>query len=168
MPISKLRSRLGSYVSSSISGETVRAFIPPPLPPELDLGGLHQLLERASHGLGRLDGITSYGLSTQTRREQCQKVGGKAEDYLPIHNWFDESKAFFTDFPTEPYAPAAPNMTTSGCGIRPLCWPLSALLFYPLTTLRLAICFTKMKIWALLPLLLNYGVHACLELSPCR
>jgi Fic family protein len=45
-------------VSSSISGETVRAFIPPPLPPELDLGGLHQLLERASHGLGRLNGIT--------------------------------------------------------------------------------------------------------------
>jgi hypothetical protein len=26
------------------------------------------------------------------------KFGGKAEDYLPIHNWFDESKAFFPDF----------------------------------------------------------------------
>jgi hypothetical protein len=24
-----------------------------------------------------------------------RKFGGKAEDYLPIHNWFDESKAFF-------------------------------------------------------------------------
>jgi hypothetical protein len=61
----------------------------------------------------------------------ARKFGGKAEDYLPVHNWFDESKAFFSDFPTEPYAPAAPNMTTSGCGIRPLCWPLSALLFLP-------------------------------------
>jgi hypothetical protein len=24
--------------------------------------------------------------------------GGKSEDYLAIHNWFDESKSFFTDF----------------------------------------------------------------------
>jgi Fic family protein len=63
----KSQSRLGTYVSSSISGETVRAFIPPPLPPvpELDLSGLHQLLERASHGLGRLNGIT--GLLPDTR-----------------------------------------------------------------------------------------------------
>src|SRR5579864_7736737 len=28
----------------------------------------------------------------------AKKFGGKAEDYLPIHNWFDESKAFFPDF----------------------------------------------------------------------
>jgi len=28
----------------------------------------------------------------------ANKFGGKAEDYLPIHNWFDESKAFFPDF----------------------------------------------------------------------
>jgi hypothetical protein len=27
-----------------------------------------------------------------------RKFGGKPEDYLPIHNWFDESKAFFPDF----------------------------------------------------------------------
>ena len=27
-----------------------------------------------------------------------RKFGGKAEDYLAIHNWFDESKSFFTDF----------------------------------------------------------------------
>lgn len=52
-------------MSSSISGETVRAFIPPPLPPELDLGGLHRLLERASHGLGRLSGITRLLPDTQ-------------------------------------------------------------------------------------------------------
>jgi hypothetical protein len=60
MPMPKSQSRLGTYVSSSISGETVRAFIPASLPsvPELDLSGLHKLLERASHGLGHLNGIT--------------------------------------------------------------------------------------------------------------
>lgn len=26
-----------------------------------------------------------------------KKWGGKPEDYLPIHNWFDETKAHFTD-----------------------------------------------------------------------
>jgi hypothetical protein len=26
------------------------------------------------------------------------KFGGRPEDYLPIHNWFDESKAFLPDF----------------------------------------------------------------------
>jgi len=28
----------------------------------------------------------------------ARTFGGKPEDYLPIHNWFDESKAFFPDF----------------------------------------------------------------------
>lgn len=28
----------------------------------------------------------------------AKKFGGKPEDYLPIHNWFDESKAFLADF----------------------------------------------------------------------
>ncbi len=28
----------------------------------------------------------------------ARKFGGKAQDYLPIHNWFDESKAFLADF----------------------------------------------------------------------
>jgi|SRR5690606_16160241 len=27
-----------------------------------------------------------------------KKWGGKVEDYLPIHNWFDETKAHFADF----------------------------------------------------------------------
>ena len=29
----------------------------------------------------------------------ARKFGGKAEDYLQVHNWFDESKAFFPGFP---------------------------------------------------------------------
>ena len=28
----------------------------------------------------------------------ARRFGGKAEDYLPIHDRFDESKAFFSDF----------------------------------------------------------------------
>lgn len=28
----------------------------------------------------------------------AKKWGGVLEDYLPIHNWFDESKAHFADF----------------------------------------------------------------------
>lgn len=31
-------------------------------------------------------------------KSSARKFGGRAEDYLPIHNWFDESKAFFPDF----------------------------------------------------------------------
>jgi len=60
MPASKLQSRLGTYVISSVAGETVRAFMPPPLPPvpELQLKGLHHHLDRANQGLGRLNGIT--------------------------------------------------------------------------------------------------------------
>jgi hypothetical protein len=31
----------------------------------------------------------------------ARRFGGKPEDYLAIHNWFDESKSFFTDFLAE-------------------------------------------------------------------
>jgi hypothetical protein len=34
----------------------------------------------------------------QHAESSTKKFGGKPEDYLPIHNWFDESKAFFADF----------------------------------------------------------------------
>jgi Fic family protein len=52
-------SRLGSYISTTT--ETVKAFVPPPLPPNpsLDLGGLYQQLDRANQALGRLDGLTT-------------------------------------------------------------------------------------------------------------
>jgi len=59
MSAPKFQSRLGTYVNRSVAGETVRAFIPSPLPPaKLDLSRLHQLLERANQGLGRLNGMT--------------------------------------------------------------------------------------------------------------
>jgi hypothetical protein len=28
----------------------------------------------------------------------ARKFGGRPQDYLPIHNWFDKSKAFLADF----------------------------------------------------------------------
>lgn len=60
VPASKSQSRLGTYVTSSVAGETVTAFIPPPLPPipAVELSGLHHRLDRANQGLGRLNGMT--------------------------------------------------------------------------------------------------------------
>src|ERR1700676_4813958 len=31
-------------------------------------------------------------------QSSARRFGGKPEDYLPIHSWFDESKAFLADF----------------------------------------------------------------------
>jgi Fic family protein len=57
-PVSK-NLRLGRYVTATVAGEPVKAFVPPPLPPgDLDLSGLHQHLDRANQALGRLDGLT--------------------------------------------------------------------------------------------------------------
>lgn len=52
--------RLGRFVETPIAGETVRAFVPPPLPPvpTIDVLGLLDRLSLAERALGRLDGIT--------------------------------------------------------------------------------------------------------------
>ena len=50
----------GRYVTSTVSGERVRAFVPAPLPPDarvLDLGSLQTILAEANQAVGRLDGI---------------------------------------------------------------------------------------------------------------
>ena len=69
---------LGTYETTSVAGENVRAFIPPPLPPDpaLDISpALQDLIERANRGLGRLDGVTrilpdpSLFLYTYVRKE---------------------------------------------------------------------------------------------------
>jgi len=61
MPSPNITQRVGRYVSSVAHGETVNAYVPPPLPPHptLDLAGtlLHKLSE-ADRAIGRLDGIT--------------------------------------------------------------------------------------------------------------
>jgi Fic family protein len=53
--------RLGRYMVRKFEDETVRAFVPPPLPPNppIQLDGLQQVLEQANQALGRLDGLAS-------------------------------------------------------------------------------------------------------------
>ncbi len=53
--------RLGRYVVKKYGEETVRAFVPPTLPPDppVRLGGLQHVLEQANQALGRLDGLAS-------------------------------------------------------------------------------------------------------------
>ena len=34
----------------------------------------------------------------QHAQSSARKFGGRAEDYIAIHNWFDASKAFLADF----------------------------------------------------------------------
>lgn len=57
---SKPDPRLGRFIETSVAGETVRAFVPPPLPPEppIDVLSLLERLSLAERALGRLDGIT--------------------------------------------------------------------------------------------------------------
>jgi len=59
--VTENKSRLGTYVTTTVTGEPVRAFIPPELPPNppVELAGLHQHLDRANQALGRLDGLTT-------------------------------------------------------------------------------------------------------------
>ncbi len=53
--------RIGRYLNHEVGGEVVRAFVPPPLPPDppVRFDGMQLLLERANQSLGRLDGIAS-------------------------------------------------------------------------------------------------------------
>lgn len=53
-------SRLGRFIETPVAGEVVRAFVPPPLPPEppIDVLSLLERLSLAERALGRLDGIT--------------------------------------------------------------------------------------------------------------
>lgn len=60
MSVSSPNPRLGHFVKTSAASETVRAFVPPPLPPEppIDVLSLLERLSLAERALGRLDGIT--------------------------------------------------------------------------------------------------------------
>jgi len=52
---------LGRYILRAYGEESVKAFVPPPLPPNpaVRLDGLQLLLEQANQSLGRLDGLAS-------------------------------------------------------------------------------------------------------------
>lgn len=60
MSDSERNRRLGRFVETPIAGEVVRAFVPPPLPPDppIDVLALLDRLSLAERALGRLDGIT--------------------------------------------------------------------------------------------------------------
>jgi Fic family protein len=52
----------GTYVTASTAGESFKAFVPAPLPPEPPItltGRDHDLIEEANRSLGRLDGVTA-------------------------------------------------------------------------------------------------------------
>ena len=51
--------RIGRFVESPVAGEIVRAFVPPPLPPEpaIDILTLLPFVSSADRAVGRLDGI---------------------------------------------------------------------------------------------------------------
>lgn len=53
--------RLGRFIETTVAGEVVRAFVPPPLPPTpaIDVPTLLEYLSVAERALGRLDGITT-------------------------------------------------------------------------------------------------------------
>jgi cell filamentation protein, protein adenylyltransferase len=59
--VTENKSRLGTYVTTTVTGEPVRAFIPPKLPPDppVELAGLYRHLDRANQALGRLDALTT-------------------------------------------------------------------------------------------------------------
>ena len=54
--------RIGRFIVSTVSGETVRSYVPPPLPPvpPVRLDSVQVLLEQANQALGRLDGLASF------------------------------------------------------------------------------------------------------------
>lgn len=57
----QLNQRLGRYEVTNAGGETVRAFVPPALPPipPVRLEELQRILEQANQALGRLDGMAA-------------------------------------------------------------------------------------------------------------
>jgi Fic family protein len=59
--------RLGRYVETAGGGERVRAFVPPPLPPDppLDINSFLTLYDSARGAVGRLDGATAILPSTE-------------------------------------------------------------------------------------------------------
>jgi Fic family protein len=61
LPSDDFSARLGRHCETVAGGEVVRAFLPPPLPPEppLRLEPLFGLLDRANQALGRLDGMSA-------------------------------------------------------------------------------------------------------------
>src|ERR1700730_18050898 len=91
--------RVGKYSLDPAYGETVRAYLPPPLPPNpaLNLEDLYVPLDRANQFLGRLDGLhatlpdTNLLLHFYSRREavlssQIEGTQSSLSDLLLFEN----------------------------------------------------------------------------------
>ena len=72
--------RLGRFAKTTVSGETVFAFVPPPLPPmpPVDVLPLLGKLSAAERALGRLDGITMLLPRQSYCRVWCLRLVGHA------------------------------------------------------------------------------------------
>jgi Fic family protein len=57
----KKNQRIGSYIKSTIAGESINAYLPPSLPPTppINLESMQGLMEKANLALGRLDGLAN-------------------------------------------------------------------------------------------------------------
>lgn len=95
--------RLGRFVETPVAGETVRAFVPPPLPPEppIALLGLMDRLSLAERALGRLDGIAETANQAfdaarrivdlfKKDREMIARLGVRASSALRVHELFQQ------------------------------------------------------------------------------
>lgn len=79
------RNASGHYDTTAAGGETVRAFVPFPLPPDppLDLSGNRQrLLERATLALGRLDSVST--LPPDPQLSQFYERGWRSRTHCSI------------------------------------------------------------------------------------
>ena len=61
-----LTTRIGNYITTTVVGESVKAYVPPNLPPEppIDMQSLSNLVSDAMLALGRLDGVRSVAPDT--------------------------------------------------------------------------------------------------------
>lgn len=61
MPLKNEETRLGKRISTTVAGERVDAFLPPPLPPvsPINMERLHSLHDAANRAIGQLNGVAS-------------------------------------------------------------------------------------------------------------
>ena len=77
------RALTGQYITSTVVGEVVNAFVPDPLPPTppMELGhDIRDRLDRAHIALGRLDGVS--GILPDTHQE---RVVYRVGPHRPLH-----------------------------------------------------------------------------------
>lgn len=129
-----LSPRLGTYVTTTVTGEPVKAFIPPPLPPpNLNLSGLYRHLDRANQALGRLDELTAllpdvrFLLYLYVRKEALvsSQIEGTQSSFVDLLLF--ENKAGQTTVPKEDVEEVSNYVAAMQHGLRRLAgdFPLS-------------------------------------------